>query len=279
MRIDLVLAHEVRDAIGEHAGLARAGARQDEERPLGRGDGVALSRIEDVQIECHRNLSLQHADAIVQPRQSRYFTNLIIVKPVSSVGQTSVVRRAAPAPACAGCCRTCRRPPARTRRSAPMWRVSIAPQWRHMRSRSIPESGTAGHPSRADAVAVVTALSVAAPRANARVLPMAAATGSSSPPSARSPARSSDCGPSESALRGSGCASTISPSAPIAMAARHTGRHEVALARRVRRVDDDRQHRELVDDGHRRDVEREACRRLERADARARTGSRSGCAS
>jgi hypothetical protein len=38
--------HEPGDAVGEHAGLARAGAGQDEQRPFAVRDGVALGRVE-----------------------------------------------------------------------------------------------------------------------------------------------------------------------------------------------------------------------------------------
>ena len=39
---DVLDPDEVGDAMGEHAGLARAGAGQDEQRALGRGDGAGL---------------------------------------------------------------------------------------------------------------------------------------------------------------------------------------------------------------------------------------------
>src|SRR5450759_2015862 len=55
-----------------------------------------------------------------------------------------------------------------------------------------------------------------------RYRPTDSATGESSAINALSPARSSDCGPSDSAWRGSGWASTMIPSAPTATAARAT---------------------------------------------------------
>ena len=71
----------------------------------------------------------------------------------------------------------------------------------------------------------------------------------------------------DSALRGFGCTSTMMPSAPTRPAARHTGGTRSRWPVGMRHVDDDRQQRELLHDRHRRDVEREARRRLERADA------------
>ena len=45
-RRDVLDADEVGDPVGEHAGLARAGAGQDEQRPVGRRDGPRLLRVE-----------------------------------------------------------------------------------------------------------------------------------------------------------------------------------------------------------------------------------------
>ena len=45
-RTDALDADQVGDAVGENARLAAAGARQDEERPLGRGHGLCLLRIQ-----------------------------------------------------------------------------------------------------------------------------------------------------------------------------------------------------------------------------------------
>ena len=42
----LVGAQQVRDPVREHAGLARAGAGQDQQRALAVGDGVALGRVQ-----------------------------------------------------------------------------------------------------------------------------------------------------------------------------------------------------------------------------------------
>jgi hypothetical protein len=42
----LLGAHQVGDAVREHARLARAGAGEDQQRPLAVHDGVALGRVE-----------------------------------------------------------------------------------------------------------------------------------------------------------------------------------------------------------------------------------------
>ena len=50
-RRDALDADQIGDAVGEHAGLARAGAREDQQRPLRRGDGTGLlgvERLEDL---------------------------------------------------------------------------------------------------------------------------------------------------------------------------------------------------------------------------------------
>ena len=46
VRARLLGAHQVGDAVGEHARLARAGAREDQQRPLAVHDGVSLGRVE-----------------------------------------------------------------------------------------------------------------------------------------------------------------------------------------------------------------------------------------
>ena len=39
-------AHQVRDPVGEHAGLARPGAGEDQQRPVAVQDGLALGLVE-----------------------------------------------------------------------------------------------------------------------------------------------------------------------------------------------------------------------------------------
>ena len=76
-----------------------------------------------------------------------------------------------------------------------------------------------------------------------------------------------DCGPSERARSGSWWTSTIRPSAPTAAAPRDIGDHLVAPAGAVRRVDQDRQVRDLLDRRHHGQVERVAREVRERAHA------------
>ena len=45
-RLDALHADQVRDAVGQHARLARAGAGQDQQRPVGGADGACLLGIE-----------------------------------------------------------------------------------------------------------------------------------------------------------------------------------------------------------------------------------------
>ena len=45
-RGDVLDADQVGDPVGEHAGLARAGAGQDQQRAVGRGDGAGLLGVE-----------------------------------------------------------------------------------------------------------------------------------------------------------------------------------------------------------------------------------------
>ena len=66
--------------------------------------------------------------------------------------------------------------------------------------------------------------------------------------SARRSAPKSACGPSQSAFSGSGWTSTMTPSAPTAMAARESGTTRSRAPAGVRRVDDDRQVAGRLDD-------------------------------
>jgi hypothetical protein len=50
VRLDAAGAHQVSDPVGEHPRLARARARDDEQRPFGRHDGVALRLVQLVQV-------------------------------------------------------------------------------------------------------------------------------------------------------------------------------------------------------------------------------------
>ena len=81
------------------------------------------------------------------------------------------------------------------------------------------------------------------------------------------PAKSSCCSASESASSGRGWTSTMIPSAPDRHAADRERLDQPALAGGVRRVDDDRQVRQVVHQRHRREVQRVARGRLERPDA------------
>ena len=75
------------------------------------------------------------------------------------------------------------------------------------------------------------------------------------------------CSPSERASSGRGWTSTMTPSAPDRDAAEGERLDQPALARRVARVDDDRQVGQVVEERHRRQVHRVAGVRLERPDA------------
>ena len=60
-RRDAALGDEVRDPVGEHPGLARPGAGDDEQRAVGRGDRLALDRVQArEQIVCRRVVRFGH---------------------------------------------------------------------------------------------------------------------------------------------------------------------------------------------------------------------------
>ena len=62
VRARLARAQQVRDPVGQHARLARAGAGEDQQRTGGRGDGLALRRVEPCEqgVDAIRGLLRRH---------------------------------------------------------------------------------------------------------------------------------------------------------------------------------------------------------------------------
>ena len=63
---DAALGDQVRDPVGEDAGLARSGARDDEERTVGRGDRLVLDRVQAREQIVFEGGGFGHGGAIVQ---------------------------------------------------------------------------------------------------------------------------------------------------------------------------------------------------------------------